>query len=162
MERGPAALFGAIVAVGLGPAMWFGVRLGSVEIAPNRPPATVGEQTSEPDRLVGGAGAADNPVGDTTVIRPKPEADVVRLSASPSPTPSATSSSPISTSPPASPSVSVSPSPTPTEDPTNPSTDPTTEPTVPPTEESSAPAEPPPTQDETHPVVGSSTSPGDG
>src|SRR3954470_1127324 len=67
MDRGPAALFGAIVAVGLGPAMWLGVRLGAVDFAPVRPPV-VSEHTAGPEKLVGGAGAGDSPLdGDETV-----------------------------------------------------------------------------------------------
>ena len=39
MERGPLALFGAIVAVGVGPALWMGVQLGAVQgNSPARPP----------------------------------------------------------------------------------------------------------------------------
>jgi len=61
MDRGPAKLFGPIVAVGLGPAMWLGVRLGAVDFAPVRPPV-VGEHTAGPEQLVGGSGAGDSPV----------------------------------------------------------------------------------------------------
>src|SRR6185312_13412968 len=100
MDRGPAALFGAIVAVGLGPAMWLGVRLGAVDVAPPRAPAVVGEHTAGPEQLVGGSGAGDSPLGEDPTVRATPRAKVLRLTNSASPTPSADRTS--------------SPSPTPT------------------------------------------------
>jgi len=40
VDRGPVALFGAIVAVGLGPALWLGAQFGTATAVPARP-ATV-------------------------------------------------------------------------------------------------------------------------
>ncbi|MEU4624531.1 hypothetical protein AB0G04_31730 [Actinoplanes sp. NPDC023801] len=59
MERGPLALFGAIIAVGLGPAMWLGAQLGAVNLAPGQRPAPVDEQFPGVDLDFGGAGAGD-------------------------------------------------------------------------------------------------------
>ena len=53
MERGPLALFGAIIAVGLGPAMWLGAQFGNVAGTPGQPPAVTVQQDSR-----GGVGAA--------------------------------------------------------------------------------------------------------
>jgi hypothetical protein len=140
MDRGPAALFGAIVAVGLGPAMWLGVRLGAVDVAPVRPPAVVGEHTAGPEQLVGGAGAGDSPLGDESTGKATPRSKVQRLHNSPSPASSATS-----TTPPTSTSASPSPTATPsdTTEPTTPPTESTTGPTTPPTESTTGPTGPP-------------------
>jgi hypothetical protein len=147
MHRGPAALFGAIVAVGLGPAMWLGVRLGAVEVAPVTPPAVVGEHTSGPEKLLGGEGAGDSEIGDQPTIKATHRAKVLPLRASSSHTPSAT---PTTTSPaPATTSAtpSVSPSPT-TGEPSTPPTESTTQPSTPPTGPTTDPTPPPdpPTQ----------------
>jgi hypothetical protein len=57
MERGPLALFGAIVAVGVGPALWLGVQFGGVQQAPvNNRPAVI-EQKPVGTELFGGSGA---------------------------------------------------------------------------------------------------------
>ncbi|GAA0531179.1 hypothetical protein GCM10010172_09860 [Paractinoplanes ferrugineus] len=121
MNRGPAALSGAIVAVGLGPAMWMGVRLGSVEVAPSKPPAVVGEHTAVPDRLVGGTGA-DRLLGDEPEVAATPRGRVLPLTGKPSPS--------SSTAPSASPSATT---------PSAPSTEPSSEPTsTPPTEATTA------------------------
>lgn len=83
MERGPLALFGAIVAVGLGPALWLGAQFGSIQIAPSRPPV-VSEQNSGPEQLLGGSGAGDNPAGtENEVIRSTPQADVKQITTAP-------------------------------------------------------------------------------
>lgn len=148
MDRGPAALFGAIVAVGLGPAMWLGVKLGAVEVAPVRPPAVVGEHTAGPEKLLGGEGAGDSEIGDEPTIKATHRAKVLPPRGTRSHTPSAaptTSAAPATTSASASASASASPSATaggpfnpstpPTESttqPGSPSTDPTAEPTTPP------------------------------
>jgi hypothetical protein len=141
MDRGPAALFGAIVAVGLGPAMWLGVRLGAVEIAPVRPPV-VGEQTAGPEQLVGGSGAGDSPLDDATV-KATPRATVLLLTTPPSPRAHTRTGSPPPSHATTSPTVSASPSGTgkPTTPPTESTGGPTTPPTTPPTD---AP-DPPPT-----------------
>ena len=126
MDRGPVALFGAIVAVGLGPAMWLGVQFGSSEVTPSRPPAIVGEPGAGPDRLVGGA-AADPTTTDAGVIDATPQSEVAPRRHSATPSPSATSSSPTAaptSSPTAAPSRSSEPTTQPTEStPTTPATD---------------------------------------
>src|SRR6478672_10849061 len=104
MDRGPAALFGAIVAVGLGPAMWLGVRLGAVETAPVRPPV-VSEHTAGSEQLVGGSG----PVDDSTV-KARPRTTVLRLSNSPAPKAHTRTASPTPSHITTSPTVSASPS----------------------------------------------------
>lgn len=154
MDRGPAALFGAIVAVGLGPAMWLGVRLGAVETAPVRPPV-VSEHTAGSEQLVGGSGAGDSPVDDSTV-KATPRTTVLRLSNSPAPKAHTRTASPTPSHTTTSPTVSASPSGTgpPTESTGGPTTPPT-EPTTPPTD---AP-DPPPT---TAPGLAASTDPVNG
>jgi hypothetical protein len=145
MNRGPAALFGAIVAVGLGPAMWLGVRFGSVEIAPTKPPAVVGEHTSGPDRLVGGTGAGDSPLGEQPEIAGTPHGEVRPLTSSPSP--SATISSTRAHTAPATPSSEPT-----TEPPTTPPTESTTVPTTPPSDPTTDPTVP------SHPPAGGDAS----
>jgi hypothetical protein len=121
MERGPLALFGAIVAVGLGPAMWLGAQFGHVTGTPSNPPAVTVQQ----DQGRGGVGAAAPDQPD--VIKTKPKSNVEPLiSATPKPhkssaTPSASAS--------ASPSESTpSGSPTPSTEKSTPPTDSTTDP----------------------------------
>jgi hypothetical protein len=58
MDRGPVALFGAIVAVGLGPAMWLGAHLGRFDVAPSGPSVPVDRTHVDTARLVGGTGTA--------------------------------------------------------------------------------------------------------
>ena len=79
MDRGPLALFGAIVAVGLGPAMWLGAQFGRIDVAPLQPPAYVGEQRSQSAQVVGGSGAQDTSTGHNTTIRTTPQAHVLPL-----------------------------------------------------------------------------------
>ena len=140
MDRGPAALFGAIVAVGLGPAMWLGVRLGAVDTVPARPPV-VGEHTAGPEKLVGGAGAGDSPL-DGSTVKATPRATVLRLTTSPSPRAHTRKASPTPTQTTATPTVSASPSAT--GGPTTPPTGSTGGPTTPPTESTTQPTEPTP------------------
>jgi hypothetical protein len=64
MERGPLALFGAILAVGVGPALWLGAQLGAVDLAPGQRPAPVDEQFPGVEMDFGGAGAGDLPTGE--------------------------------------------------------------------------------------------------
>ena len=159
MDRGPAALFGAIVAVGLGPAMWLGVRLGAVDFAPVRPPV-VGEHTAGPEQLVGGSGAGDSSVDADETIKATPRATVLRLTTAPSPRAHHGTTSPTPTRSAASPTVSASPSGT--GGPTTPPTESTGGPTTPPTDPTTptgVPPSPPPT---TAPVAGSSTGPAAG
>ncbi|MEV4278019.1 hypothetical protein [Actinoplanes xinjiangensis] len=68
MERGPLALFGAILAVGVGPALWLGAQLGAVNLAPGQRPAPVGEQFPGVDMDFGGAGAGELPDDDEPLI----------------------------------------------------------------------------------------------
>ena len=158
MDRGPAALFGAIVAVGLGPAMWLGVRLGAVDTAPVRPPV-VGEHTAGPEQLVGGSGAGDSPLDGDETVKATPRATVLRLTTSPSPRAHTTKASPTTThitTPPtvsASPSGSGGPTTPPTESTGGPTTSPT-ESTSPPTEPSSPPTTAPGAESSTGPVSG--------
>ena len=130
MERGPMALFGAIVAVGLGPALWLGAQFGNVSVPPSAPPAVVGEQ-----RVVTGApgkGAGAPPV--------EPVAEPTRRSGY----------QPLSSTPSARPSRSAEPpADQPAEEPTTPPAEETSDPapsdapTTPPVEESTEPAGPP-------------------
>ncbi|MCU7722913.1 hypothetical protein ODJ79_04230 [Actinoplanes sp. KI2] len=144
MDRGPAALFGAIVAVGLGPAMWLGVRLGAVDTAPVPPPA-VGEHTAGPEQLVGGSGAGDSPLGEAT-NKARPHTTVLRLSTSPSAREHTRTAAPKPSHTTTSPTVSASPSGSggPTSPPTESTGGPTTPPTGPTTPPTDAP-DPPPT-----------------
>jgi hypothetical protein len=82
MERGPLALFGAIVAVGLGPAMWLGAQFGHAG-TPDRLP-TISEQSTEQAQEPGGkAGAA--PEDPTPIdLRPRPRSDVRPITVRPS------------------------------------------------------------------------------
>lgn len=57
MERGPMALFSAIVAVGLGPAMWLGAQVGQARVITVPPTIAVVERNA--DTEPGGRGAAD-------------------------------------------------------------------------------------------------------
>ncbi|MBO3739765.1 hypothetical protein [Actinoplanes flavus] len=120
MERGPLALFGAIVSVGLGPALWLGAQLGAVNLAPSQRPAPVNEQFPGVDMDFGGAGAGDPAVDPMSTFpftpyhRPTSTAPAKpRHAATASPTtlepvqPSPPPASP-SSSPPASPSTSPS------------------------------------------------------
>jgi hypothetical protein len=129
MERGPLALFGAIVAVGLGPALWLGAQFGNVTVSPGKAPTVISEQ--QPD--VGGrAGAA--PDEPATKLETKPRSEIKPLSDRPSPRPS---KSATSTAPEPDPDSTTEPpattEPTPTDEPTTPPTENTT-PADPPTE----------------------------
>ncbi|BAL86243.1 hypothetical protein AMIS_10230 [Actinoplanes missouriensis 431] len=132
MARGPSTLFGAIVAVGVGPALWLGAQLGTADVAPNERPSTVvGEQGPESDIDFGGVGAGETPdqadwirvypdSGDDGETAPSPAvkrtsmspAAVVVTPGSPSPSPSspAVASSPPPSPPPSDPVVPPSPS----------------------------------------------------
>ncbi|WP_030439778.1 hypothetical protein [Actinoplanes subtropicus] len=155
MDRGPAALFGAIVAVGLGPAMWLGVRLGAVDTTPARPPV-VGEHTAGPEQLVGGSGAGDSPLGGDQTVKATPRATVLRLTESPSPRAHTRKASPTPTQITSTPTVSASPSGT--GGPSTPPTESTGGPSTPPTESTTQPTPPPPSPPTTTaPGTGSST-----
>ncbi len=79
MQRGPMALFGAIIAVGLGPAMWVGAQLGTAVDLPARPPAVTSEHGTQAKTQEKGGEAGSAP--DTSVvIRTTPEAVTKPLS----------------------------------------------------------------------------------
>lgn len=152
MERGPLALFGAIIAVGLGPAMWLGVQFGEAGAVTTPPPAAVTSQTGndlQPAR--GGLGAGDEP-GQTETVRTEPKANSKPLKINRNPRPVTTSPSPTpsaSDSPAPEPSTSSSASPPPS-DPTDPPTESSTPPSDPPVEEEpDVPPVPPVTNGET-------------
>jgi hypothetical protein len=109
MDRGPMALFGAIVAVGLGPALWLGAQFGRFDVAPPGPPVPVDRTHDATTQLMGGtAGGEDETGDDNTPVGVTPRTHLRPAKATPSATPS---SSPTDTTPSASPSVSDSPSP---------------------------------------------------
>ncbi|MEV6299712.1 hypothetical protein AB0M02_09950 [Actinoplanes sp. NPDC051861] len=151
MERGPLALFGAIVAIGVGPALWLGAQLGAVNLAPNERPSTVGEQFPDNDTGVemdfGGSGAGEAPENADPITRytlPPAKPGVAPPATEPvsSPTATAGSTSP-SASPSASPSTNepeVEPSESETSTPPVESTEPTEEPE--PTDSPTSPAQP--------------------
>jgi hypothetical protein len=139
MDRGPMALFGAIVAIGLGPAMWLGAQFGQVTLSPERPPAVTSVQNVEAPR--GGSGAGDAPT-DAEAIRTEPKSNNEPLTRTRNTQP-ATTRSP-SPSPSESDETSQPPS-----DPTSPSSpDPGDDETDPPTESTTPPDEPPPGDDD--------------
>jgi hypothetical protein len=141
MQRGPVALFGAIVAVGLGPAMWLGAQFGAMAAAPSRPPAVSSEQqpNQAPTQQKGGAAGSapeDPAVGLDTTPRANhrtlhatmsPRVPASNEADTPDPDDSATDPTEATTSP--------SPSATP----------PTSEPTDPPTSGGGVPPSPPST-----------------
>jgi hypothetical protein len=96
MERGPVALFGAIVAVGLGPALWLGAQFGRFDAPPPRAPASVDQQHSDAAQLMGGSGAGDSETGadNDDPIRTTPRAHVIPLTTSPSASPSTSHTGP--------------------------------------------------------------------
>jgi hypothetical protein len=126
------ALFGAIVVIGLGPAMWLGAQFGAATETADRPPTvTTVQQNGTPS---GGSGAGDAPTGageitdepvannqprSTRTVRPRP------ARSSPSPSESETSPTPpVQTS-----------SPSPSKPPVDPPQESTTPPTDPPTKD---------------------------
>ena len=73
MERGPMALFGAIVAVGLGPALWLGAQFGNIAVSPSTPPAVDrASRTQEAPAAVPGAAPED----PTVEIGPSPRSQI--------------------------------------------------------------------------------------
>jgi hypothetical protein len=90
MERGPVALFGAIVAVGLGPALWLGAQFGRFDAAPPRSSVSVDQTHADNTQLLGGSGAGATETGDdnNAPIRTTPRAHVLPLTTSPSASPS--------------------------------------------------------------------------
>lgn len=137
MERGPVALFGAIVAVGLGPAMWLGAQFGSMGATPSSPPAVSSQLNASrtQDRASGGgAGAApDNPqvvlrdpargnqrpVRATPVTSPSPSVSIKRHPSTPASTLPPTTTAPTPSRTPSTESTSA-----PSGEPTGGSSDP--------------------------------------
>jgi hypothetical protein len=160
MERGPVALFSAIVAVGLGPALWLGVQFGNVEVAPNRPPA-VSHVDPGGQELLGGRGAGDDTTTENgTVVKTKPRANVRTITSSPTTSPSARPS-PSDPGPTGTPSKPADPSDDPTATPTDPAPDPTE-----PSDDPTIPPEPPgggddPSRNPSEPADGGGNGPGE-
>jgi hypothetical protein len=109
MERGPMALFGAIIAVGLGPAMWLGAQFGNAGDVPSSPPAVRSEQHAGQNQDKGGA-AGSAPEDPTVVLETRPRSDIKPLDDSPRSHPSASSTTeaPGGGKPSAGPSASAS------------------------------------------------------
>jgi len=110
MERGPMALFGAIVAVGLGPAMWLGAQFGSAIETPNRPPAVTSEQNPQQQNLDNGGGAGSAPEEPAVGTKPRgntkplaPSSGKPSASATGTPGPSGTTTPPSDQTPPTGP-----------------------------------------------------------
>jgi len=168
MERGPLALFGAIIAVGLGPALWMGVQLGGPQQpGPARAPAANVQDTenTRQDQLGGSGAGADS--SDNSPVDVDPRGNVLPLTSEPTadPSPSATTTpAPTSTTtaPPTEPARTTAP---PTEPPT---TAPSTEPTADPTDEATEPPagdesdDPTPSDDAENDDSGNDGSGGDG
>jgi hypothetical protein len=134
VDRGPMALFGAIVAIGLGPAMWLGAQFGQATLAPERPPA-VSVRNDSVQAPRGGSGAGDAPT-DTEAIRTEPKANNQPLKTRKTPPPATTASpSPSASDDPSTPPTQTTPPRDP--EPTDEQTDP------PPTEETTQPEDPP-------------------
>ncbi|MDT4991863.1 MAG: hypothetical protein QOH97_1755 [Actinoplanes sp.] len=119
MERGPLALFGAIIAVGLGPAMWLGAQFGHVASATSPPPAAVVVQENTGKGGEGAAAPADpgqkittDPKGNgkplVPAARPKPRESRAAPSASASAKPRASASTLSDDQPPTPPTGSSS------------------------------------------------------
>ncbi|GGQ77841.1 hypothetical protein [Couchioplanes azureus] len=145
MERGPMALFGAIVAVGLGPAMWLGAQFGEATLTPQRPPTVIVQQ-NEQTTPEGGTGAGDTPQDGAKVVRSEPKANTGPLRGRHKPRPAVTSASPTpSTSTPTSepPTESTTPPADEPDQPSTPPSDSTTEPATPPADGGTDKPEPP-------------------
>ncbi|MFI5492975.1 hypothetical protein [Actinoplanes sp. NPDC051859] len=136
MERGPMALFGAIVALGLGPAMWLGAQFGEATVTPPRQPSIITQQ-NDVTGPEGGSGAGDSPEEKARVVRSEPRSNPEPLT--PRTKPAAEKTSPSTPSPSASSEKSTPPTESttpPVEKPEEPATPPsgaTTEPGTPPT-----------------------------
>ncbi|GIM69653.1 hypothetical protein Aau02nite_37120 [Amorphoplanes auranticolor] len=130
------ALFGAIIAVGLGPAMWLGAQFGQVTLSPERPPAVTTVQ-NDVEAPRGGSGAGDAPT-EAEAIRTEPKADTEPLTRTKNARPAGTKS------PTPSPSTSEKPSTPPTDPVSSDTPDPGDNGTTPPTESSTPPDELPP------------------
>ncbi|WP_221325939.1 hypothetical protein [Actinoplanes sp. L3-i22] len=148
MERGPMALFGAIVAVGLGPALWLGVQLSTDDVPPRTPPATIRQQLPAAVTDQGGYGAGEESDDSTGPALDWITPSAAAVTTSSSPSPSASASPSVSPSASISPSAPVSTEPTGSAEPSTPPAEPSTEPTgdddgsEPPTPPTSDPGEP--------------------
>ncbi|GIE87957.1 hypothetical protein [Actinoplanes regularis] len=140
MGRGPAWLFGAIVAVGLGPALWLGVQVGAADAPEGKPPVVIRQQVPAAETDQGGSGAGEE--SDT----PGPTAGWLL--------PLSTGTATVSAAPSVATSATSSPTPSPSSSPT-PSAEPSEAPSEPPVESTpSKPAgeeesEPPPGEEPT-------------
>ncbi|GAA4598570.1 hypothetical protein BJY16_002762 [Actinoplanes octamycinicus] len=150
MERGPMALFGAIVAVGLGPALWLGVQLAAVKTpAGGTPPATVRQQLpAAVETDSGGSGAGETETAEPIIdwTRP-PAAEPPAKRAAPRP-PSPSASPSPSTSRSTAPSAVVTSAPTP---PSSPPTESATSPAAEPEETEPEPTGTPSEEEPTDP-----------
>ena len=72
------ALFAAIIAVGLGPAMWLGAQFGNVADAPSAPPAVRSQHRPDHSQDKGGV-AGSAPQDPAAVIETDPRADIKPL-----------------------------------------------------------------------------------
>ncbi len=158
MERGPMALFGANVAIGLGPAMWLGAQLGETTLTPSRPPAMTVQQNTSPEPK-GGSGAGDAPADQTQVIRTEPRAETQTVRTGPkikTPTSSPTPSPSASDEPSPGPTGSTPPADDASEEPSTPPVGEPTDPETPPAEstESPTPEDPPATELGTEQLAG--------
>jgi hypothetical protein len=121
MERGPVALFGTIVALGLGPAMWLGAQFGATDITPVRPPAITVDQVPAPGGVGAGAEPAEDVATDVaeTEVEVEAEAEVdtprrpVQVTTTARPAPTVERSATPTVAPPT-PTLSQSAEPTPT------------------------------------------------
>jgi hypothetical protein len=147
MERGPLALFGAIVAVGLGPALWLGAQFGHFDVAPTPTSVSVNRTHADTAQLLGGTGAGEKETGDNTSIRTTPRAHIMPLTRSPSPSPSTSSADPSASASasasddPSGPSDSPSASPSQSTDPTDGGGDDSQPPSPPAADSSSGPGD---------------------
>jgi hypothetical protein len=150
MNRGPVALFGAIVAVGLGPAMWLGAQFGAASATPSRPPAVSSERqpTQAPTQQEGG-GAGAAPEDPSVVLKNKPRSDYRPLRSTPSPSASASSTAETPDPDESTEPTEATTSPSPSAEHSTPPTETTSEPTETPSGgDSDVPPSPPPTDSE--------------
>jgi uncharacterized membrane protein YgcG len=133
MDRGPLALFGAVVAVGLGPALWLGAQFGRFDVAPARPPVPVDRTHEDTTQLVGGTAGGEDETGANTPVGTSPRVHVRPVRTTPSATPSSSPSATTSLSASPSATASASPSASPS-DPTAPSSSGSASPSTPPSQ----------------------------
>jgi hypothetical protein len=135
MNRGPMMLFGAIIAVGFGPALWLGAQFGTTDVIPGRPPVTVEQQAPRG----GGAGAAPDATARVLDVE---RDNLPRSAAATSATPAPTVRSTRGAAPTAASRTSVPPIVKPSSSSSPTATTPPTESTEPPT----TPTDPAPTE----------------